>query len=281
MTPSAKVIADSTYEGGTRVTTLECVMHRFVLAEFNTHRVFSRNSASSRAIPVAKQLQRVIDNPAIPLVWPAEKGGMQGGDALDAESAKAAEEFWLRARDTAAHDAKLLADMGVHKSVTNRLLEPFMWHTVVVTSTEWDNFFEQRCSPLAQPEIQAVAYEMRDAIKNSTPRVLAELEFHKPYIDASDYDLIPDGPGPDDIETVLVKMSAARCCRVSREAQGGGRSLEDDMKTYTRLMEPGEGPPHWSPLEHPCRPRTDSDGPQVGNLIGWVQLRHIVSGEAL
>lgn len=278
--PSAKVIAHSVHHESyaPAVATLEVVMHRYVLAEFNTHRDFSRNSASSRAIPVHRQLERVQTDPAIPLTWPAERPGMQGGDPLDDSEQAAAEAVWIEASRRAAQSAESLSLLGVHKSVTNRLLEPFMWHTVVVTSTAWDNFFEQRCSPLAQPEIRRVAERMRDALAASRPRILRTGQFHKPYIDGDDLALVA---GEHNQEDVLCKMSAARCCRVSREAQGGGRSLEDDMKTYDRLINPGEGPSHWSPLEHVCRAKLDHEaGIAVpGNLRGWVQLRHIVSKE--
>lgn len=272
MEPSAKVIEDSSWEDY-RVTTMELVMHRFVLAEFNTHRRFSRNSASSRAIPVAKQLERVRTSPAIPLSWPAEQKGMQGGDEI-AATAKAEEE-WLNARDWAVEAAEELAGTGVHKSIVNRLLEPFMWHTVVVTSVEWDNFFHQRCSPLAQPEIQAVAYAMRDALEDSKPRSMEPGQFHMPYLDgetiAEVTSMEPDG------NDVLTKVSAARCARVSYLTQDGVRDYEKDLELYERLVT--ADPAHWSPLEHVCRPPEAHEGRVPGNLAPFVQLRHIVSGE--
>lgn len=167
-------------------TTMEVVMHRFVLAEFNTHRMFSRNSASSRAIPVAKQIKRVVNNPAYPVAWPQEVPGMQGGEPLDEIDEKIAREVWDVARRMAVSHAEVLANMGVHKSVTNRLLEPFMWHTVIVSSTEWDNFWRQRCSPLAQPEMKAAAEAMHDAYESSIPTPVGYGQWHKPYMDGED-----------------------------------------------------------------------------------------------
>lgn len=276
MQPSAKVIADSTWEGD-RVTTLEVVMHRFVLAEFNTHRVFSRNSASSRAIPVAKQLNRLIAHPAIPLTFPAEQKGMQGGEPLGEQEQMQAIDVWHGARDAAMAYAHQLTELGVHKSVTNRLLEPFMWHTVVVTSVEWENFFHQRCSPLAQPEIRVAAEAMRDALAGSTPDQLEEGWFHLPYLDGETIAEVTSMEA--DSTDVLCSVSAARCARVSYLTQDGRRDYNEDLVLYKRLVSADPG--HWSPLEHVCRPPTAAEQGSIlpGNLTPFVQLRHIVRGE--
>lgn len=283
--PSARIIADSINEQEDRVTTIEAVMHRYVLAEFNTHRMFSRNSASSRAIPLTKQLDRVGNDPAAPVVYPAEQKGMQGGDEI--EEPQRAHRVWLAARVHAVDAAQALGDLGVHKSVANRLLEPFMWHTVVVTATEWDGFWKQRCSPLAQPEIRVVAEAMKAAYDASTPELLREGQWHLPYIDdetANECRLEENG------DYLLAQISAARCARVSYLTQGGMREPDEDMLLYRRLV--SADPMHASPLEHPCTPRisnvtratvrqTDGnryqiDRPRYGNFIGWHQLRYDV-----
>lgn len=205
MTFDAKVLADSLSPSpaGYRLTTLEATFPRFVLAEFNTHRVFSRNSASSRAIPIVKQLRRVLEDPYVPIEFGSNQPGMQAGPALGGEKMEAAEREWLRARDDAVRrvlglvtdpdafsaDENLLEILqqvegvirdrtqpsewlNVHKQVANRLLEPFMWHTVIVTATEWDNFWNLRCHPDAQPEIRLVAQGMRAAMEASEPAQL-------------------------------------------------------------------------------------------------------------
>jgi thymidylate synthase ThyX len=261
------------------VITLEVVMHRFVLAEFNTHRAFSRNSASSRAIPVIKQLARVRETPAIPLTFPAEQKGMQGGEPLGYMEQQEAEDIWIDASKRAVESAEMLAELGVHKSVTNRLLEPFMWHTVVVTSVEWNNFFKQRCSPLAQPEIHRVAVLMREAIRNSEPEhhPADTIAWHTPYIDLETRtEIEAHEHNPQD---VICKVSAARCARVSYLTQDGKRDYQEDLALYERLVT--ANPPHWSPLEHVCRTRTKWESGMMipGNLLGWVQLRHIVCGQ--
>ena len=232
-------------------------MHRFVLAEFNTHRVFSRNSASSRAIPFSKQVDRLVNHPALPTKWASKQRGMQGGDEIEDKSA--AESAWLDARDAAIRHATSLDEMGVHKSIVNRLLEPFMWHTVIVTSTEWYNFFHQRVSPLAQPEIEATARRMQEAFDASEPVEVGYDEWHTPYIlPEEDFDL----------ET-RKKVSAARCARVSYLTHDGTRDVSKDLELYERLVTARPG--HWSPLEHVATP-----GFGAGNLRGWRQLRHFV-----
>ena len=128
----AKVIADSITGSGDRLTTMEVQMHRFVLAEFNTHRVFSRNSSSSRAIPIKKQIERIQKDPAFPVAWGINQAGMQAERNLSISRSRKARWIWKRASKKAIKSAKLLDDLGVHKQITNRILEPFMWHTVIV-----------------------------------------------------------------------------------------------------------------------------------------------------
>lgn len=270
---SAKIIADSISLAGCRVTTMQVVMHRFVLAEFNTHRMFSRNSASSRAIPIERRINEVINDPAIPLHWGKNQKGMQAEVELDPEQQEAARVLWMRASRNAILAAADLNEVGVHKQVTNRVLEPFLWHTAVVTATEWTNFFEQRCSPLAQPEIRVLAEAMREQLNSSYGMALSVdgkngwPTYHLPYISQDEFALLG--------EETCKKVSVARCARVSYLTQEGKRDHEEDLKLYDRLA--SARPPHASPFEHVCRPLKVGDM-QIGNLIGWRQLRHEVFG---
>ena len=147
MSYSAKVLADSISPDGVRLTTMEVTFPRIVLAEFNTHRMFSRNSASSRAIPVEKMIQRVLDDPFSPVWWGKNQSGMQAAEELSGEALRLARQHWLDARDFAISCVRLFQapEISLHKQIANRLLEPFLWHTVVVTATEWENFFALRC----------------------------------------------------------------------------------------------------------------------------------------
>ena len=258
---SAKVIADSVSPRRHRLTTLEVTLPRIVLAELNTHRVFSRNSASSRAIPVSKTMKRVAQDPFVPAAWPTEQKGMSGGEGLSPDDASVAENLWLDARDAALERAEALALLGVHKSLVNRLLEPFMWHTVIITSTEWDGFWHQRCSPLAMPEMRLTAEAMRDAYNASTPKPVGYNEWHLPYIQ--------DDEG---LELAIARgVSAARCARVSYLTHDGVRDIDADLALYNRLIT--ADPPHASPLEHVATPGAHYQVP-LGNFVGWFQLRH-------
>jgi thymidylate synthase ThyX len=293
--PQARVLLDSVAPVSARLTTMEVTIHRFVLAELNTHRVFSRNSASSRAIPFAKQVKRVRDSPAVPVEWRAEQSGMQGGDLLAEDAAAGAEEEWLYARDKAVGSANELHALGVHKGIVNRLLEPFLWHNVIITSTEWSGFWAQRCSPHAQPEIRVAAEAMRAAYDASEPQQLYAGEWHTPLIQPDeDMDfwkervIAETGVGPISMNDYYVireaairmrnKVSAARCARVSYMTHDGKRDVSKDLQLYDRLASADPG--HWSPLEHVARARgkdrLDAGRPQRGNLSGWHQLRHDV-----
>lgn len=298
MRPSAKIILDSLHpDGRTRLTTMEIVMHRIVLAEFNTHRAFSRNSASSRAIPVEKQIERIAKSPAVPLSFPQEQRGMQGGQELSEPYLKLAKEAWMSACQTAVGWAGILHGLGVHKSVTSRLLEPFMWHTVIVSATEWDNFFDLRINAQAQPEIQAVALEMEKALWKSKPQLLAIGEWHLPYVTGYDYydimgtcysdsyDNTVQACVPDLVANTELakKCSAARCARVSYLTHDGERSIEKDVQLAARLAKPpGGGPMHASPFEHVATPVDETwDGNVLGNFRGFRQWRHDLEESSL
>jgi thymidylate synthase ThyX len=298
-----EILADSRSPAGHRLTTLEATFPRFVLAEFNTHRVFSRNSASSRAIPIVKQVRRVLEYPYVPIEFGSNQPGMQAGPALEGEAQRAAEQEWLQARDDAVrHVLGLVADPGearersdllayleeveatlkagerpdgwlnVHKQVANRLLEPFMWHTVIVTATEWENFWNLRCHPDAQPEIKLIATTMRDAVAGSEPAEMGWDEWHLPLVRDADRDEAAS-------EQDLVKISAGRCARVSYLTHSGTRDLAADIGLHDRLIESG----HMSPMEHPARPLSPEEldkGERSGNFRGWKPYRKTIAGEA-
>lgn len=260
---SAKIITDSISPFRNRLTTMELVYPRFIHSEFMTHRVFSRNSASSRAIPVRKMLDRIGADPAMPIVWPAEQSGMQGGASLSNDDIKWAQGIWRDARRHAMDFAQDLVDLGLHKSLVNRIIEPWAWHTVIVSATEWENFFGLRCSPLAQPEIHALADKMRLALDCSEPQELGYGDWHLPYIQPDEHAVL---------DTItLRKVSAARCARVSYLTHDGVRDIEKDIELCDRLM--SAEPAHASPLEHVATPRAPRFS-NPGNFVGWAQFRH-------
>jgi thymidylate synthase ThyX len=237
---------------------MQVTLPRIVLPEFNTHRVFSRNSASSRAIPVNKMIDKAVNDPFIPSYWGKAQKGMQAFVELSKAQKDEAIQVWLRARDKAVEEAKELLDIGVHKQLANRLLEPFLWHVIVVTATEWDNFFKLRIHADAQPEIMYAAEAMKKALDSSEPQIIEEGEWHMPFVRL---ELVP--PWID-----ARMASAARCARVSYLNHDGKESYESDNDLATRLLESG----HLSPFEHVATPG-DKD---TGNFKGWTQFRQVV-----
>lgn len=264
----AKIIADSVSAGGHRLVTMEVTFPRLVLAEFNTHRMFSRNSASSRAIPVKTQLARVRDEPFVPEGWGRNQAGMQAEREVDEAAAGEAREVWLAARDRAVEQVERLLELKIHKQLANRLLEPFLWHTVIVTATDWSNFFALRANPEAQPEIGRVAALMRQVYDSGTPVDVPDGSWHLPLLQPEEYD------GSFEHTEQARQVSAARCARVSYLTHDGRRDLDADLKLYRRLVESG----HLSPLEHVATP--DPAGTRIGNFVGWRQLRKTIPGEA-
>ena len=245
---AAKPLADS-IASGVRLTTLQVTFPRIVLAEFNTHRVFSRSSASSRAIPVEKRIKEVRQNPFIPEAFGANKKGMQAGDTLAEDGQGLARMAWLDAAIHATQHAEDLAKIGVHKQWANRMLEPFLWHTVIVTATEWANFFALRCSPEAQPEIRTVAELMRDALAASTPVELKQGEWHLPFVFEEDRWAFSDMDPAALPLADLPKVSTARCARVAHLTHDGKRDLNADISLHDKLLTSG----HMSPFEHAAK----------------------------
>lgn len=259
--PSAKVIAHSKAPNGEELITLEIELHRFVLPEFNTHRVFSRNFQSSRAVPVDKIIEQVRTNPAMPIYWGKNQRGMVAEEentsrvyypdrqtnGLEEFSAK---EAWLNAAYDSAEIASYFHDAGYHKQIVNRLLEPYMWTKGVVTATEegFNSFFKLRCHKDAQPEIRLLAERMGEAIESSTPEQLTYGEYHLPYL-RQYVDSCGNTPFIDD----AVKISSSCCAQVSYRTLDN--SLEKAKRIYEMLNLPINGvypedPPHYSPTEH-------------------------------
>lgn len=232
-----QIIADSIM-GGIRITSVQVKYPRFILPQLNTHRAFSRSTASSRAVPTAKLIAMVRENPVVPVHWGANQAGMVAETEMDDLSIKAAKLLWLDAAKEAADRAEAMADMGVHKQVVNRILEPFMWAETIITATEWGNFFKLRIADDAQPEIQALAKAIKKAMDESVPvgRI-----FHLPYLREDELD------NTQWTYTQKAKISAARCARVSYLNHNKQMSsVDEDFTLADRLIEAG----HMSPFDH-------------------------------
>lgn len=288
-----KIIADSIGPNGRRITTFELRYHRFIHSELMTHRALSKNAASSRAIPIAKMLQRIKDEPALPLHWGQNQKGMQAGAELSGWRKRVAVLTWLAACRVACFLSWFLAWLGVHKQVANRITEPFQYMVTVVTATGWANFFHLRYHPAAQPEFQALARAMYQAYRDSVPCEVAAGEWHLPYIKADDWadalrlaaeqlrkEKLPElacgvfANHVDDRATeILLKVSAGRCARTSYVNQDGVRSLADDVALHDRLVKTADSgePGHWSPLEHQAEAQWWDT--RSGNFVGWTQYR--------
>lgn len=305
----ARILADSIGPVGSRLTTFEVVFPRIVLAEFNTHRMFSRNSASSRAIPVAKMLERVKNEPFLPYYWGKNQKGMSADQELTEQEQRQAELEWLLARDHAITRVNNLMEIGVHKQITNRLLEPFLWHTVIFTATEMDNFYALRADKHAQPEIRRPAEMLIELFESHKPMELKAGEWHLPLVTDYDFFLEPtpefpsrgwrrDSPegavtrGDVSVEEWIAwaKISTARCARTTYLTHEGKRDLIDDLRKHDELLQNG----HMSPFEHAAKALEMDEWKQlmhiaisnwiydhvpVGNFHGWLQYRKTLPKE--
>jgi thymidylate synthase ThyX len=300
---NAKILLDSVSSRGSRITTWVLTYPRFIHAEFMTHRVFSRNASSSRAIPVKKMLEDVKSNPAMPVFWGKNQAGMQAaeeldntlkarrmvsqglgelyiGDLTDLEYAKA---IWLEGRNKAVKVVEKLTELGLHKQVANRMLEPWMHITVLATATEHENFFSLRAHKDAQPEFQNLAYQMLDLYQKSEPKVLMTDEWHVPFGDKIDNDRFFEvyasragelsTSNPELVKEMELMICSARCARISYLNFEGKDDYEADLVLAERLRASG----HWSPFEHCAQALDTLDW--SGNFKGWKQYRKFFNQE--
>lgn len=281
MAYAAKVVLDSVCEAtGIRLTTMELTIPRIILAELNTHRKISKNSASSRAIPVKKQIERVRTDPFIPQKWGKNEKGMQSSQPLSNAERILAVEEWLLARDNAIHAVEILGNpegLNVHKQWTNRLLEPWMWQTCILTATEWENLRGLRVSPEAQPDFEIGARMLFEAFDASKPQTRMVGDWHLPYVTDNDEHMLRDEFAGDTafVMEQLKRVSAGRCARVSYLNHDGVRVPAEDLGLFTRLL----FGPHLSPLEHVAQALAIPL--DVGNFTGWFQFRKQIPGEAI
>jgi hypothetical protein len=300
---SAKVIADSISPEGVRMTTMEIEYPRFILAELNTHRMLSKNSASSRAIPVKAMHDFIRANPATPVHWGKNQPGMKAKEELTGPESKNAVFIWNQAKEDALHWADALAHkLAVHKQIANRITEPWMTMKTVISGTEWTNFFHLRNHPDAQPEIKALAEAMTVAYTTHLPVQLKPGEWHLPYITTATY--VPTGElqyfdenfNRLDVEDAKI-ISASCCAQVSYRKNDP--TFEKAFRLWEQLIE--NDPVHASPIEHQatpmdissmCRFEPETWQPGVthvsansdlwsGNLRGWIQHRKLIQNEAV
>lgn len=259
MTISAKIVAHSKTDYAPDIYTVAVRYPRIIHSEAKTHRVLTidgeeyefiqdvsmmddrdlnRNASSSRAVPIDTIIAQVLDDPAMPVAWGRNQSGMQAGAEIDDPGAAVRE--WLRARDSAVEHARALAKLGLHKQIVNRVLEPFSHISVIITATEWTNFFDLRCHPAADPTMRAVAEAIAAAMQSSEATKLDHGDWHLPYITTEERASVKD------MES-LAMMSAARCARVSYLNHDGTRpNVERDIKLAQLLRDES----HMSPFEH-------------------------------
>jgi Thymidylate synthase complementing protein len=316
MTITAKIIADSISPSGKRITTYELEYPRFIHAEFMTHRLFSRNAASSRAIPVSRAIELILADTAMPIHWGKNQPGMSAKEECNElvharlpsleDRGLLREQAWNFARDCAITIAEQFNKAGYHKQIVNRLLEPFTHIKVVCTATEYDNFFWLRRHPDAQPEIRELADQMWQAREASVPAQLDSGDWHVPYYKTGQWvrAIIKDGKNQvvdceQDCNFVSLQEALAissSCC-----AQVSYRKLDDSLEKaqdiFKRLVE--SKPVHASPFEHQATPFKAPNQREVlrncdkeqylgathidmlgnywsGNFCGWTQHRQLI-----
>lgn len=261
-----------------------------------THRLFSRNAASSRAIPISRVIENIQADTAKPLHWGKNKRGMLADEEVNncvwiLGKLYKRETAWNMSRDHAIHHAKMFSDAGYHKQIVNRLLEPYQMIKVICSATEYDNFFHLRNHKDAQPEIHTLAKMMSEAYTMNKPVKLDMFEWHLPYIDQETRDQCVEYAleNGEDLNTVMLKVSASCCAQVSYRKLNP--SIDKALKIYDKLV--SCTPVHASPFEHQASPM--SDQPSLndagvthlsrnpiksfwsGNFRGWVQYRQLIN----
>lgn len=290
----ATILKDSIHNGN-RITTFELEYPRFIHAEIMTHRLFSRNAASSRAIPVKTTAKQIKESPEQPVIWGKNISGMQSSGELTGIKLHLAKFAWNTAAYIAATSSEILSKLGVHKQWANRVSEYAQTYKVVITATEWDNFFHLRRHKDAQPEIKELADKMYESLNASIPFELKKDEWHLPYISTARNDngsiIYFTEEGALTLEEAK-QISASSCAQVSYRRLD--TSLEKAKKIFDMLIKAEVI--HASPFEHLATPVIKpynrmmemSDWQEgvthvdknsdfwSGNLKNWVQYRHLI-----
>ena len=279
MSVSAKVVCDSKYRD-TRLITLEVEMHRFILPEANTHKSLSRNYQSSRAIPILRQLEQIANDPAMPVYYGKDQAGMVAGEELEGRDLELVKMIILGMRDACLNGVKQLHKLGLHKQVSNRYVEPWMWTKGVITATHKDfkEMFKLRRHFAAQPEIKALFDVIYKAIDDSEPVRLKPGEWHLPYF--------REGYWKHCATPIYISLEDAVKISASSVAQVSYRKLDDSLekatKVYDMLNLPVNGvypddPPHFSPTEHIAK-AGDCDVQLSGNFHtdDFIQYRKVL-----
>lgn len=267
---NVRILTDSITDGGSRLTTWELTYARYIHAELMTHRVLSRNAASSRAIPAAKLRERTLTNPAVPVSWGANEKGMQAHSVISDEDLASA--WWYKGLHTLAYLHEEGEQLGLHKQIVNRIIEPMMQITIICSGTDWANFFHLRNHKDAEPNFQALAKGMWEAYHEQTPEYLAPGEWHLPLISEEEKRTIQ-------LSETLRKISVGRCARVSYLTHDGRRDISADIDLHDRLLGTIDsgGPGHMSPFEHVAV--AVGERKRFANYEGWQQYRHLFKNE--
>jgi thymidylate synthase ThyX len=266
---TTKILKDSITDDGSRLTTWEWTYPRFIHAEIMTHRALSKNAASSRAIPTKALRQRVIDTPAIPVHWGARQAGMQAEREIDdIEQAKA---WWTRSIDTLVRLHWEGEALGLHKQIVNRIIEPGMLITIIISGTDWANFFHLRNHPDAEPNFQRLASLAWNEYHNHMPTYVSPGGWHTPLVDKEEAIQLSE----DDLK----KVSVGRCARVSYLTHDGKRDFAKDIELHDKLLGTIDsgGPGHLSPFEHVAQAVGNRN--RHGNFEGWKQYRKCFNNE--
>lgn len=280
MSWNVEIIADSVNPAGSRLTTFVCTYPRIIHSELLTHRAFSRNAASSRAIPIEKMIKAVEDHPAKPIRWGTNGKGMQDHGVAPAHHERAAASIWHGAAQRACNVAHSLNVLNIHKQIANRVLEPFMWMTTIISATEWANFFRLRVHPAAQPEFQHLALMMLkhyvyvdpdgpNQIRRK-PRPLDWGQWHLPFVCQQRFSKSDNRTQND-----MLAMSVAHCARVSYTKHEASLTTEDAWRIHDQLL--NNRPMHASPFEHQAQAVNVPVPVKLSNFHqSWFQYRSLI-----
>ena len=294
---SVEIVKDSfNPEHESRITTTLLEYPRIIHSELMTHRVFSRNASSSRAIPVSKVIEQVRNNPAMPVRFGKNQAGMQDSGSID--NVFQAKSKWLFAAAAAADHAEEMLKLNLHKQVINRILEPYQFIRVCVTSSNWGNWFNLRNHPDADPTIHALAETMLKAMDESEPYRLMPGQWHVPFVTESvntkSQEFFDEAGNEITLEQAL-KISSS--CAAQTSYRKLDSSLDKAEDVYKKLIE--SKPCHASPVEHQAMAvdkldnpldyfildgitHIDRNGtPWSGNFHGFVQNRQLIPDNAV
>lgn len=255
------------------ITTLLCEYPRYIHSEIMTHRQLSRNSGSSRATPFNIYCERIIKDPAFFAELGINRSGMNADSVLNKENAEAFKHEYMQLMHHTVDTAmSWSAKYNLHKQIINRVLEPYVRTSTVITATEWDNFLYTRAiAKGVEPVMHLLANCIKQAVDYANENAKDGVA-HLPFVTDNEFNTCSLK------DCVKHAVSRSARCTILSNVTKKLSTIEEDEKLYNWLS--SADPMHASPFEHIAF-ATKSYEPYYNLRGGWMSQRFVLDTQRL